>query len=71
MTLRAEHESSTHQNNVRLVVVDSRSQPVYLARAAQLQAAMTAAAEALGVGPDDMPGLYGLCVEAIRAKERR
>lgn len=58
-----------HQNNVRLVVVDERHQPTYLARAGVLEKALVRAAEKLGVLAEDMPGLYGLCVEAVRAAE--
>jgi hypothetical protein len=70
MTLPAVNaESPAHQNNVRLVVVDDKQQPAYLKRAMRLESALTAAAAKLGVEPDDMPGLYGLCVEAVRSAE--
>ena len=70
MTLPAVNaETPAHQNNVRLVVVDERHQPTYLARAQELEKALARAAEKLGVLPEDMPGLYGLCVEAVRSAE--
>ena len=70
MTLPAVNaETPAHQNNVRLVVVDERHQPTYLARAQAMERALVRAAEKLGVLPEDMPGLYGLCVEAVRSAE--
>jgi hypothetical protein len=57
--------------NVRLVVVDDRRQPQYLIRAKALEQALLTAANALGVEADDMPGLHGLCVEAMRSAERQ
>lgn len=70
MTLPAfNSQTPAHQNNVRLVVVDERHQPTYIARAQALEAALTQAAERLGVLAEDMPGLYGLCVEAVRSAE--
>jgi hypothetical protein len=62
-------ETPAHQNNVRLVAVDDHHQPAYLKRAAHLEQAVTRVAAQLGVQPDDMPGLRGLCVEAIRTAE--
>ena len=57
--------------NVRLVVVDVDRQPAYVVRAAELESQMLTVASAAGVEPADMPGLHGLCVEAVRAAERR
>lgn len=56
--------------NVRLVLVDALRQPTYLIRAAELEAQMLKAASAAGVEAADMPGLHGLCVEAVRSAER-
>ncbi len=70
MTLPAMNaETPTHDNNVRLVVVDDKHQPAYLKRAVQLEKAIVRAAAALGVEPADMPALYGLCVQAVRSAE--
>lgn len=70
MTLPAANvEAPAHHNNVRLVVVDDQRQPTYLKRAAQLEQALLAAAAKVGVQPEDMPGLRGLCVDAARAAE--
>jgi hypothetical protein len=70
MTLPAlNSESPAHQNNVRLVVVDDNQQPTYLRRATQLETALLAAASKVGVEAADMPGLRGLCVEAVRSAE--
>jgi hypothetical protein len=52
-----------------LVAVDDMHQPAYLARATELEASLLAAAAKLGVEAQDMPGLYGLCVEAVRSAE--
>lgn len=62
-------EVPAHQNNVRLVVVDDKQQPAYLRRAAHLETDLLAAAAKLGIQPEDMPGLRGMCVEAVRAAE--
>jgi hypothetical protein len=70
MTLPAVNaETPAHQNNVRLVLVDEMQQPAYIKRAAQLEQALLAAAATLGVTPEDMPGLRGLCVDAVRSSE--
>jgi hypothetical protein len=70
MTLSASNvETPAHQNNVRLVVVDDRHQPVYLRRATDLEKAVLRSAAKLGIEPEDMPGLRGLCVEAVRTAE--
>jgi hypothetical protein len=70
MTLPAANaETPAHQNNVRLVVVDDKHQPVYLKRAAELEQLMLAAAATLGIRSESMPGLYGLCVEAVRSTQ--
>ncbi|MDX6268567.1 MAG: hypothetical protein QOD70_3307 [Frankiales bacterium] len=70
MTLPASNvDSPAHQNNVRLVVVDDRHQPLYLRRATDLEKAVLRAAAKLGVELQDMPGLRGLCVEAVRSAE--
>lgn len=58
-----------HHNNVRLVVVDDMHQPAYLKRATALEKALVAAAAKLGLEAEDMPGLRGLCVEAVRSAE--
>ena len=63
-------ESPARTSNVRLVVVDEYHQPRYLLRAAELEKAMIAAAAGFDVEPDDVPGLHGLCVEAVRSAER-
>ena len=63
-------ESPARTSNVRLVVVDESHQPQYLQRAARLEQAILATAGLHGVGSEDMPGLHGLCVEAVRAAER-
>ena len=56
--------------NVRLVAVDGDREPTFLRRAADLETAVLIVAAAAGVAAVDMPGLYGLCVEAIRSAER-
>lgn len=66
----ASADTPAHNANVRLVVVDDDRQPRYLARAAELEAAMLVIAAKAGVDPQDMPGLHGLCVEGVRAAER-
>lgn len=63
-------ESPDRTSNVRLVVVDDNHQPRYLLRAAELERAMIAAAAKLGVEAEDIPGLHGLCIEAVRSAER-
>ncbi len=57
-------------SNVRLVTVGDDRQPTYLLRAAELESSVLAVAAAAGVEGQDMPGLHGLCVEAIRSAER-
>ncbi|MCU1593708.1 MAG: hypothetical protein JWO12_1100 [Frankiales bacterium] len=70
MTLPAVNsETPAHQNNVRLVVVDDKQQPTYLKRATELETALLKAAAKLGIELADMPGLRGLCVEAVRSAE--
>ena len=70
MTLPAMNvESPANHNNVRLVVVDDRQQPTYLRRAADLEQALLKAASKFGIEPEDMPGLKGLSVEAVRSAE--
>jgi hypothetical protein len=64
-------ETPAHQNNVRVVAVDDRHQPLYLRRAGELEAALLRTAAALGLEAEDMPGLRGLCVEGVRAAETR
>lgn len=70
MSLPSYVESSARTSNVRLVVVDDNHQPQYLQRAARLEQAILATAAQHGVECEDMPGLHGLCVEAVRAAER-
>ena len=41
-----------------------------VAEAVEREAAVLAVAAAAGVEGEDMPGLHGLCVEAIRSAER-
>lgn len=68
MTLPAVNaETPAHQNNVRLLAVDDKQRPAYLKRGTELEAALLAAAAKMGVEADDMPGLYGLCVGAVRS----
>lgn len=55
---------------MRMVLVDEDRLPTYLQRAAELEARMLKAAADAGVEAADMPGLRGLCVEAIKAAER-
>ncbi len=62
-------QTPAQQNNVRLVLVDDQQQPAYLKRATRLEQDLLAAAATLGVEPEDMPGLRGLCVEAVRSAE--
>lgn len=62
-------ETPANSHNVRLVVVDAHRQPTHLKRADQLQGALLAAAAQLGIQQEDMPGLHGLCIEAIRTAE--
>lgn len=70
MTLPALNAATpAHQNNVRLVVVDDRHQPTYLLRAQAVEKALLRAAEKLGLAGEDLPGLYGLCVEAVKSAE--
>ncbi|MCU1595476.1 MAG: hypothetical protein JWO12_2868 [Frankiales bacterium] len=70
MTLPAMNsETPAHQNNVRLVVVCDKRQPTYLKRATDLEHALQKAAAKLGIELEDMPGLRGLCVEAVRSAE--
>lgn len=72
MTLPAANsETPAHQNNVRLVVVDDKQQPSYLRRATELERVLLAAAAKVDVRAEDMPGLYALCVEAVRSAEIR
>ena len=63
-------QSPRGTSNVRLVTVDGDQQPTYVLRAVELEAAVLAVAAAAGVEANDMPGLQGLCVEAIRSAER-
>ena len=63
-------QSSRNTSNVRLVTVGDDQQPTYLLRAAELESSVLAVAAAAGVEGQDMPGLHGLCVEAIRSAER-
>lgn len=63
--------TAVSSTNVRLVVVDDARQPRYLRRAADLEAALLAVLADADVDPQDVPGLHGLCVEAVRAAERR
>jgi hypothetical protein len=70
MTLPAVNtDSPAHQNNVRLVVVDDLHQPAYLKRASEMEKALLSAAAELGIDAEDLPGLYGLCLEAVRSAE--
>jgi hypothetical protein len=70
MTLPAVNsETPANHNNVRLVVVDDKQQPAYLRRATELEKALLAAAKGVGVEAEDMPGLRGLCVEAVRSAQ--
>jgi hypothetical protein len=62
-------ETPAQQTNMRLVLVDDKQQPAYLKRAAQLEKNVLAAAAKLGIEPGDMPGLRGLCVDAVRSAE--
>jgi hypothetical protein len=57
------------QNNVRLVIVDDNQRPAYLKRVDQLEQRLLAAAAKLGIQADDLQGLRGLCVEAVRSAE--
>ena len=72
MTRNAEAavQSTRSTSHVRLVTVDSHRQPTYPLRAAELEAPVLAVAAAAGVDGEDLPGLHGLCVEAIRSAER-
>jgi hypothetical protein len=63
-------DTSPRTSNVRLVLVDDDHQPLYLQRAARLERAMIAIAAQHGVEADELPGLHGLCLEAVRAAER-
>jgi hypothetical protein len=54
---------------MRLVLVDDQQQPAYIKRAARLETALLEAAAMMRVEPGDMPGLRGLCVEAVRSAE--
>lgn len=63
-------ERPTSSANVRLVVTDEDHQPRYLLRAAELEAAFRSVAATAGITAEDMPGLHGLCVEAVRTAER-
>jgi len=70
MTQAAPHDDSpVPQNNVRLVVVDDSQRSAHLKRADELERRLLAAAARVGITAQDMPGLRGLCVEAIRAAE--
>ncbi|MGB8652036.1 MAG: hypothetical protein WCD35_15390 [Mycobacteriales bacterium] len=71
MSLPAVNETpSAGTSNVRLVIVDDNHQPVYLQRAARLEQALLQAAAAFGIDEEDLPGLHGLSVEAVRSAER-
>ncbi|MCW2600538.1 MAG: hypothetical protein JWM02_2367 [Frankiales bacterium] len=70
MSLPSLSHEPPRTSNVRLVVVDDNHQPRYLLRAAELERAMLAAAAELGVEPEDIPGIHGLSVEAVRSAER-
>ncbi len=70
MTLPALNaETPAHHNNVRLVSVDDKQQPAYIKRAGELERALLAAARKVGIETEDLPGLRGLCVEAVRSAE--
>jgi hypothetical protein len=56
--------------NVRVVAVDESSQPQYLVRARALEQALLEAATSFGLDAEDLPGLHGMCVEAVRSAER-
>ncbi len=62
--------ASSPTGNVRLVAVDDADRPRYLQRALVLHRAIVSVAAGLGVQPEDIPGLQGLCIEAVRAAER-
>jgi hypothetical protein len=63
-------ETPARTSNVRLVVVDERHQPQYLRRAPALEEAIIATAARWGIEAEDIPGLHGMCVEAVRTAER-
>ena len=67
--LEAAVHSPRDTSNVKLVAVDGDQQPMYLLRAAELVPVLALSAAA-GVEGEDMPGLHGLCVEAIRSAGR-
>ncbi|GAC1445050.1 MAG: hypothetical protein NVSMB55_23840 [Mycobacteriales bacterium] len=70
MTMISLDTAGAHSSNVRLVVVDEHHQPRYLVRAATLEQHLVQTAAAAGIRPEDMPGLHGLCVEAVRTAEQ-
>jgi hypothetical protein len=53
-----------------VVAVDESSQPQYLVRARALEQALLEAATSFGLDAEDLPGLHGMCVEAVRSAER-
>lgn len=57
--------------NVRLVAVDARQQPRYLAVAADLEKRVLRVLAAAGVTAADVPGLHGLLISAARASQGR
>ena len=71
MTRPVSPSSHGHQNNVRVVPLDADQQPSYLKRASKLETSLATAAARLGMEPDDMPGLHGLCLQAVRSAEDR
>ena len=70
MTEMPPEDQRVESANVHVVAVDAGRQPRYLARAAELQEALLRVAAEAGLTADDMPGLHGLCMEAIRRAER-
>ena len=63
-------DAPVHSANMRLVVVDDRRQPRYMARAASLEDALLGVITEHGLDAADVPGLHGMCVEAMRSAER-
>ena len=67
----AEPTPPARSANVRLVAVDERRQPRYLAVAADLEKQVLRVLAAAGVTAADVPGLHGLLISAARASQGR
>lgn len=67
----AETPTPARSANVRLVAVDERHQPRYLATAADLEKAVLRVLAKADITPADVPGLHALLVAGARAAQGR